>query len=174
MTTAEKPSSGAMALRSAWILLILVLLALDQASKYVIEWVFAYGERRTVIEGLFDLTRFHNPGAAFSFLANSSGWQRPVLAALAVVVSSVLLWLIWREPHRRLQSLAYGLIVAGALGNGIDRVVHGYVIDFILLYHQQWFFPAFNLADTAITFGVLALFVDEWRRWRAHRGQKRS
>lgn len=171
-TARHKPQ--ARALRGAWILLVIVLLGADQASKYVIEWVFVYGERRHIIEGWFDLTRFHNPGAAFSFLANASGWQRPVLTALALLVSAILLWLIWREPQRRLQSLAYALIVAGALGNATDRLLHGYVIDFILLYHQQWFFPAFNIADTAITLGVLAMFVDEWRRWRTHRGQARS
>lgn len=146
----------------AWLALVLVLIGLDQASK---QWVLATlspGERIPVT-GFFDLVLTYNPGAAFSFLADHDGWQRWLFTGLAFVVSGWLLVLLRQHQHERLQPLAFSLIIGGALGNVIDRFMHGAVVDFLYFHAGRYGWPAFNLADSAITVGVALML---WAQWR--------
>ena len=162
------PASDPTARRAAvwpWLVLALVVIVLDQISKYQIIGSFAYGERLSVIAGFFDLTLLYNPGAAFSFLAGHSGWQRWFFAGIAVVASAVLISLLFSARGQRMFSLALTLILGGAIGNLIDRLVLGHVTDFLLFYQGDWAFPAFNLADCAITLGAILLICHELLPW---------
>ncbi len=129
---------------------------LDQLTKALIAAYLAPGET-IVVTPFLQLVTLYNPGAAFSLFAQASGWQRPLLLLLAVAVTLWLLREAQQTSERRAQ-IAFGLIVGGALGNAWDRLVHGAVHDFLLLHYRQWAWPAFNLADSAITIGVLLLF----------------
>ena len=152
---------GRMAL---WLGLVAALVGLDQASKQLAEALLAPYTPHAVVPGFFNLTLAYNPGAAFSFLAGAGGWQRWFFLALALVVGGVLLrWLLLRPAREILWPLAYTLILGGAIGNAVDRALHGHVIDFIQLYYRDWYWPAFNLADSAITIGA-ALYV--WMSFR--------
>ena len=148
-----------------YLLLALVVIVLDQISKYAIIGRFAYAERLPVIDGFFDLTLLYNPGAAFSFLAGHSGWQRWFFAGIAVVASVVLISLLRSQRGQPMFSTALGLILGGAIGNLIDRLVLGHVTDFLLFYQGSWSFPAFNLADCAITLGAILLICHELLPW---------
>ncbi len=151
---------------AAWLWLSLGVIALDQATKFLATRFLALYERVEVLPVL-DFTLLHNTGAAFSLLAGASGWQRWFFIALAFTVSAVLLVWIWRTPRgEKLLPLSLSLILGGALGNVIDRIVHGYVVDFI---HAHWgaaYFPAFNIADAAITIGAGLLILDAFREHR--------
>ena len=153
-----------------WLPLTLVLIVADQWSKGWIETNYFLGEYTPVFFWL-DITRLHNPGAAFSFLADAGGWQRWFFTILALVISVVLLfWL--RSVHaqrERLLSLGLALVLSGAIGNVIDRIEHGYVVDFIHVHWQQAYFPAFNIADAAITVGAALLLWDAFLDWRRSR-----
>lgn len=145
-----------------WLWLAAVVIVADQLSKWWVVNAFELYQRVELLSWL-GMTRLHNTGAAFSFLADAGGWQRWFFVGLGVVVSAgVLVWL--RSLPRSGQAiLACGLalIVGGALGNVIDRVVYGYVVDFISVHYQQdWFFPAFNVADSAISVGAFFLILD--------------
>jgi signal peptidase II len=144
-----------------WLWLTVVVIGLDQITKLLILEHFAYGERLNLLPVL-DLTLAYNTGAAWSFLAAESGWQRWLFTALAVLVSAALVvWL--RRLKARSQGLlacAVSLILAGAVGNVIDRVRLGHVIDFILVYWNEHMFPIFNVADSAITIGAALLLLD--------------
>lgn len=157
--SSEAPASTA----STWpyLLLALLVLVLDQVSKYLVIDHFQYGERMPVIAGFFDLTLLYNPGAAFSFLAGHGGWQRWFFAAIAIGASLFLLYLLRQSRGRVLFSFALGLILGGAIGNLIDRLLLGHVTDFLLFYQGGWHFPAFNLADTAITIGAVLMIGEE-------------
>ena len=145
--------------------LSLTLLVLDQASKHLIEARFVYGEIQTVIAGFFDLTLRYNPGAAFSFLADAGGWQRYFFTGLALIVSGVLVFLIRKHQTETRYALSMALILAGALGNAIDRMLFGHVIDFLLFHWQnQWYYPAFNLADSAIVVGAALMVIDSFKK----------
>ena len=148
-----------------WLWLSVLVIVLDLASKWLAESSLSLYQQVPVINGLFSFTLAYNPGAAFSFLSDAGGWHRWFFIAIAVGVRVMLLvWLArlprdkWREP------VALSLILGGALGNLYDRIVHGHVVDFILVHwEQQWFFPAFNIADSAITVGAAMLIVDMFR-----------
>jgi len=144
-----------------WLPLTVALIAIDQITKLLIVQNFNYGERLNLLPVL-DLTLAYNTGAAWSFLAAESGWQRWMFTGLAVAVSVVLLvWL--KRLKARTQGLlacALSLILAGALGNVIDRLRLGHVIDFILAYWDEHAFPVFNVADSAITIGAALLLLD--------------
>jgi len=148
---------------AAWLWLSLGVIALDQATKFLATRFLELYERVVVLPVL-DFTLLHNTGAAFSLLAGASGWQRWFFIGLALTVSAVLMVWIWRTPRgEKLLPLALSLILGGALGNVIDRIVHGYVVDFI---HAHWgaaYFPAFNIADSAITIGAGLLILDAFR-----------
>lgn len=148
-----------------WPWLVVILVAVDQLTKWLVENSFTYGERVNIMP-MFDLILIYNTGAAFSFLASGSGWQRWVLIAVAIGAIIFIVWLLKHEYKRTLTALALTLILSGAIGNLIDRVWHGHVIDFLLFYREYWYFPAFNIADIAISVGAILLIVDEWRRWR--------
>jgi signal peptidase II len=143
-----------------WLLASLAVVILDQASKAVVVSRFELFDRLPVLP-FFDLVRLHNTGAAFSMLANAGGWQNWFFTAVAVGVSGVLLWWFRQVPRGRvLVPLALALVIGGAIGNLIDRLVYGYVVDFVLLYWRDWSYPAFNVADSAITLGVAGLLYD--------------
>ena len=146
-----------------WLSLALVVMLLDQASKHVV--VSAMQDRPPVeVTSFFNLVLVHNPGAAFSFLAGAGGWQRAFFTTVAVLASVWITWLLYRHPRERLFCAALALVLGGALGNLFDRMVYGHVIDFILVHWQQrWFFPAFNVADCAITVGAALLALDMFK-----------
>ncbi|MGI6408643.1 MAG: signal peptidase II [Gammaproteobacteria bacterium] len=145
-----------------WLWLSVLVIALDQASKHWFEHNLSLYEQIVVIPDLFSWTLAYNKGAAFSFLADQGGWQRWFFALVALVASGVLLvWLKRLQRHERLLAAGLALVLGGALGNLYDRVVLGHVVDFILVHWQdRWFFPAFNLADSAITVGASILILD--------------
>jgi signal peptidase II len=147
---------------------VLLLIGADQLTKGLAQANFFYGERFAVLP-FFDLTLVYNTGAAFSFLAGGSGWQRWFLIAIAVAAIFFIVWMIRTHPQEPRLRFALTLILGGAIGNLIDRVWHGYVIDFLSVYWNQWYFPAFNVADAAITLGAILLIIDEWQRWRRSR-----
>jgi signal peptidase II len=160
--------------RSGWRLLPLSLgvLTLDQVTKAWIERHYELFEATPVLPVL-DITRLHNTGAAFSFLAGAGGWQRWFFTVLALAISVALVLWLRRISSRAEPVLATGLalVLGGALGNAWDRIEHGFVIDFIHVHWGDAYFPAFNVADSAITVGAALLLLDallEWRRERAH------
>ncbi|MGD2082609.1 MAG: signal peptidase II [Chromatiales bacterium] len=143
-----------------WLWLSLVVVALDQVTKWAVSAELLLHQPEPVLP-FFSLTLMHNEGAAFSFLSDQGGWQRWLFIGLAGLVSlGLVVWMARLRENERLVALAFALILGGALGNLIDRVVHGYVIDFLLLHYQQWHWPAFNLADSAITLGAALLVID--------------
>ena len=152
-----------------WLALIAAVIVLDQGTKIAIARLLSYGERKEVVHGFFDLTLLYNKGAAFSFLSAASGWQRWFFTAIGVAAALFIVVMLAKHSSQRLFSTALALIAGGALGNVIDRLVHGHVIDFLLFYHRGWAFPAFNVADSAITVGATLLVLDELLRVRRAR-----
>ncbi len=142
-----------------------VVILADQISKVVIEKTFSFGERHNLLP-FFDLTLLYNKGAAFSFLSSAGGWQRWFFTGMGIAASLFIIYLLARHSSQKLFSFALTLIAGGALGNVIDRFIHGHVIDFLLVYWRNWFFPAFNVADSAITIGAIFLILDELLRVR--------
>ena len=145
-----------------WLVLSALVIVLDQLTKWVAVSELRLYQQVPIIDGLFSFTLAYNTGAAFSFLADASGWQRWLFAVIAIVVSVVLcVWLARLDRSKKLEAIALALILGGAIGNLYDRVIHGKVTDFILVHWQQsWFFPAFNIADSAITVGAALLLFD--------------
>ena len=146
---------------SNWLWLSLAVVALDQWTKYLITDHLDEFEE-VILLPVLELMRLHNQGAAFSFLSNASGWQRWVFTALGLVVAAAILVWLRRLPARGRNLLAAGLclVLAGALGNVIDRVLWGHVIDFVRVHYEGWYFPAFNVADSSITIGAGLLILD--------------
>jgi len=146
---------------ASWLLLSVLVVLADQASKYYITQHFGEFEHITLLPVL-DVTRMHNVGAAFSFLASASGWQRWVFIGLAGVVSvGIIVWLLrLKERAHGLLACGLALVLGGALGNVIDRIRLGYVVDFIHFHWDRAYFPAFNVADSAITVGAACLLLD--------------
>ncbi|MET4000288.1 signal peptidase II [Marinobacterium sp. MBR-109] len=150
--------TGGSALR--WLWLSLLVIVLDLGSKYLADSLLTYASPVPLLP-VFDLTLLYNTGAAFSFLAGAGGWQRWLFVAIALGMSAFLLHWMHRTPRsHRLLGVGLALVLGGALGNLYDRTVHGHVVDFISLHWEGYYFPAFNIADTAITLGTLALLVD--------------
>ncbi|MEH6651033.1 MAG: signal peptidase II [Motiliproteus sp.] len=145
-----------------WLWLALLLLVLDQASKLVALNLLEYARPVTLLP-VFDLTLLFNKGAAFSFLADQPGWQRWFFSSIAVAVGAyLLLWLSRTPKAERRLNIALTMVLAGAIGNLIDRLSYGHVVDFISLHWQQYYYPAFNVADSTITVGVVLLLWDAW------------
>ena len=161
-----KGGSGAL---QRWLWLAAAIVVVDQLSKFAILRSLSFGERIAVVPGLFDLTLVYNRGAAFSFLAGASGWQRWFFTGLGIAAAIFIVWLLARHGSQRLFAFALALILGGAIGNVIDRIAHGQVVDFLLVYLQRFHWPAFNVADSAITVGAALLIVDELRRVRRGR-----
>ncbi|WP_051202241.1 signal peptidase II [Ferrimonas senticii] len=148
----------------AWLWLAAISLLADQASKLWVAASFEYGVRLPLIPSL-NLTYVHNPGAAFSFLADAGGWQRWGFAVFALAVTAALLVMLRTEPkNNRLINISYALIISGAIGNMIDRLAYGYVIDFIDFYVGNWHWPAFNIADSAICIGAALMIIDSFKQ----------
>lgn len=150
---------------STWLGLALAVLLLDQFTKVLIVGYYREGDS-TFITGFFNVVRVHNHGAAFSFLAQAGGWQRWFFTAVGCVASVAIVWMLKAHPGQRLFCFALGLILGGAVGNVIDRLVYGYVVDFLDFHAYGVHFPAFNVADSAITVGACCLILDELRRVR--------
>lgn len=142
-----------------WYALAIAVIALDQISKHWVSAALTYGEP-VVFTPFFNFTLLHNPGAAFSFLSDAGGWQRWFFTVVAAVVSVVLVIWLARVSEKRYEALALALILGGAIGNLYDRVVLGYVVDFIVVHYQDYYWPAFNIADSAITVGAVLLILD--------------
>ena len=151
-----------------WLALALAVILADQFTKTLIVGWFQLGDSREVT-GFFNLVRVHNTGAAFSFLAGASGWQRWFFVGLGSAASVLIVWMLRRHAGQTLFCAAISLILGGALGNVIDRLLHGYVVDFIQVHYDYAFFPSFNLADSAITVGATLLVLDELLRVRRGR-----
>ncbi len=147
-----------------WLLLATIVVIVDQLTKILVLKRFKFAERLNVISDFFDLTLVFNKGAAFSFLANAGGWQRWFFVAIAVVAIFFLLYLLAKHGGQTLFAFGVSLILGGAIGNVIDRILHGQVTDFLLFYWHPYYFPAFNVADAAITVGAGCLIFDELRR----------
>ena len=150
-----------------WIAFAIVVAVLDQLSK---QWVLdslSYGQR-VPVTSFFDLVLVFNPGAAFSFLAEHGGWQRWFFTVLALGISAWLLALMHHHRHEKLLPAAFALIIGGALGNVYDRLVHGAVVDFLHFHYAGWSWPAFNLADSAITVGVVMMLWGQLSGHAAH------
>ena len=151
-----------------WLAIALLIILLDQFTKTLIIGNFQLGESRTVTS-FFNVVRVHNAGAAFSFLAGASGWQRWFFVGLGTVATGFIVWMLRNHGGQRMFSWALSLILGGAIGNVIDRLLHGHVIDFIQLHAAGWYFPSFNIADSAITVGAVLLILDELMRVRRTR-----
>lgn len=144
------------------VLAVAAVLLADQLSKYAISAHFAYGEVLP-ITSFFNLVLVYNPGAAFSFLSGASGWQRPMFICITVAAIALITWMIRKHSADKLFGWGLTLILAGAVGNLIDRIVLGHVIDFLDFHTPDWHFWAFNVADSAITVGAGLLILDSFR-----------
>ena len=168
MTTASESRSLQVPLKlTRWVLLASLIVLIDQLSKLWFDSALRYGERLHVFS-FFDFTLLYNRGAAFSFLADQPGWQRWFFTILGLGASGFILWMMHKNRNQSRLLLALTLILGGALGNVIDRLAYGHVIDFLLFYWQNWYYPAFNIADTCITLGAILLILDEVIRLRGH------
>jgi len=146
-----------------WLWLTAVIVIIDQYTKLLVVQNLLEYERITLLP-ILDLVRFHNTGAAFSLLANAGGWQHWLFVGVAVVVSIGILWYQWLLPAHGCRLLAAGLalVLGGAIGNVIDRLIYSYVVDFIFFFYGDWSWPAFNVADSAITVGVVFILFDNF------------
>ncbi len=150
----------------AWLLLSAVVVALDQLTKHVVQQTVPFGSPIRVTP-FFDLVLVYNPGAAFSFLSTAPGWQRELFIGIAAVAAVLIVFLLRRNVADRLFCFALSLILGGALGNLVDRILLGAVVDFLHFHVAQYYWPAFNVADSAITCGAGLLIWDSLRRSKA-------
>lgn len=148
-----------------WLGLALILVIADQFTKVLILGYYKLGDATTVTP-FFNIVRAHNTGAAFSFLAAASGWQRWLFTGIGIAATLFIVYLLRTHPGQKLFSFALACILGGAVGNVIDRLLHGYVVDFLQFHWGGWYFPAFNVADSAITVGAACLILDELLRVR--------
>lgn len=146
-----------------WYGISAVVIALDLYTKHLIEAAFAYGDMLT-INSFFDLVRYHNQGAAFSFLADAGGWQKWFFSGISVVAAIVITYLIQKHRTEKLFCVGLALVLGGAIGNLYDRVTLGYVVDFLNFHYQDLYWPAFNVADSAICIGVGLLLLDSFKK----------
>ena len=161
MARASKGGSGML----QWLGLAFIILLVDQFTKVLIVGYYQLGDSTTITSS-FNVIRVHNSGAAFSFLAGASGWQRWFFTVLGFVAAGIIVWMLKSHPGQKLFCFAMACILGGALGNVIDRIVYGYVIDFLDFHWRGMHFPAFNVADSAITVGAICLILDELLRVR--------
>lgn len=151
-----------------WLGLAFVILLVDQFTKVLIVGYYHLGDS-SFVTSFFNVVRVHNSGAAFSFLAGASGWQRWFFTVVGLVAAGVILWMLKSHPGQRLFSFAMACILGGAIGNVVDRLLYGYVVDFLDFHWHGMHFPAFNVADSAITVGATCLILDELLRVRRTR-----
>lgn len=151
-----------------WLGIALILVIADQFTKVLILGYYRLGDS-TYVTSFFNVVRAHNTGAAFSFLAAASGWQRWLFTGIAVAAVVFIVWLLRSHAGQRLFCFSLACILGGAVGNLVDRLLHGYVVDFLQFHWRGWYFPAFNVADSAITIGAAGLILDELLRVRRAR-----
>jgi signal peptidase II len=159
--SAKAGSSGML----QWLGLAFIILLVDQFTKVLIVGYYHLGDS-TYVTSFFNVVRAHNSGAAFSFLAGASGWQRWFFTIVGFVAAAVIIWMLRSHAGQKLFSFAMACILGGAIGNVVDRMAHGYVIDFLDFHWHGMHFPAFNVADSAITLGAICLILDELLRVR--------
>jgi signal peptidase II len=158
-------SSGTML---PWLGLALLLLMADQFTKVLILGYYRLGDA-TYVTSFFNVVRAHNTGAAFSFLQSASGWQRWFFTGIGITAALFIVWMLKSHAGQKLFSFAMACILGGAVGNVVDRMLHGYVVDFLDFHYASWHFPAFNVADSAISVGAVCLILDELLRVRRAR-----
>ena len=158
-TTSTKSSSAML----PWLGLALLLLMADQFTKVLILGYYKLGDG-TYVTSFFNVVRVHNNGAAFSFLATAGGWQRWFFTGIGIAAALFIVWMLRAHAGQKLFSFAMACILGGAIGNVIDRSMYGYVVDFLDFHYAGWHFPAFNVADSAITVGAICLILDELLR----------
>ena len=145
---------------SRYFIIAVLIIVLDQLTKWMVLARFTYAERLTIIDGFFDLILVYNKGAAFSFLADAGGWQKYFFTILAFAICIYLGRGIVKNQFTTIGKFAAAFIIGGALGNVVDRLIHGHVVDFLLFYYKNWSYPAFNLADSFICVGAVLLLWD--------------
>ncbi|MGE4241163.1 signal peptidase II [Ramlibacter sp.] len=164
ISTTSSSSSGML----PWLGLALIILIADQFTKVLILGYYKLGDS-TYVAPFFNIVRAHNTGAAFSFLADASGWQRWLFTGIAVAATIFILWMLRSHHAQKLFSFSLALILGGAVGNLVDRLLHGYVVDFLQFHWRNAYFPAFNIADSAICVGAACLIIDELFRVKKSR-----
>ena len=163
-TTFTKSSSGML----PWLGLALLILIADQFTKVLILGYYKLGDA-TYVTSFFNVVRVHNSGAAFSFLAGAGGWQRWLFTGIGVAAALFIIWMLKSHAGQKLFSFSLACILGGAIGNVIDRSLYGFVVDFLDFHYAGWHFPAFNIADSAISIGAVCLVLDEILRVRRTR-----
>ena len=163
-TTFTKSSGGML----PWLGLALLILIADQFTKVLILGYYKLGDA-TYVTSFFNVVRVHNAGAAFSFLANAGGWQRYLFTGIGIAAAIFIIWMLRSHNGQKLFAFALACILGGAIGNVIDRTLYGYVVDFLDFHYAGWHFPAFNIADAAISIGAVCLILDEILRVRRSR-----
>ena len=146
-----------------WISISAIVVALDLYTKHLVQRAFEYGEHLT-ITSFFDLVRYHNEGAAFSFLADAGGWQKWFFSGVSMIAVVVITYLLKKHQNQKLFSVGLALVLGGAIGNLYDRLTLGYVVDFLSFHVNDWYYPAFNVADSAICVGVALLLLDGFKK----------
>jgi signal peptidase II len=146
-----------------WMSVSAVVFGLDLYTKHLIQNAFEYAEHLK-ITSFFDLVRYHNEGAAFSFLSNAGGWQKWFFSGISMIAILVITYLIKKHQSQKLFCLGLALLLGGAIGNLYDRLTLGYVVDFLSFHVNDWFWPAFNVADSAICVGVALLLIDSFKK----------
>jgi signal peptidase II len=148
-----------------WLALAAIIVVADQFTKTLILGYYQLGDS-TYVTSFFNVVRAHNTGAAFSFLADAGGWQRWFFTGIGVVATIFIVWMLKGHGGQKLFAFALSCILGGAVGNVVDRLLHGYVVDFLDFHFKGYHFPAFNVADSAITVGAICLILDEILRVR--------
>jgi signal peptidase II len=151
-----------------WLCLAIIIILADQFTKTLILGYYKLGDS-TPVTSFFNIVRVHNTGAAFSFLANAGGWQRWFFTGIGAVATIFILWMLRSHHAQKLFSFALACILGGAIGNVVDRLLHGYVVDFLDFHVKGWHWPAFNIADSAIFIGAACLILDEILRVKRSR-----
>lgn len=146
-----------------WLAISTLIVVLDLYTKFLVQGAFNYGDHLT-ITSFFDLVRYHNEGAAFSFLANAGGWQKIFFSGISMIAIVVIIYLLRKYTTQKLFCFALALVLGGAIGNLYDRLTLGYVVDFLFFHYQAYAWPAFNVADSAICVGVALLFLDSFKK----------
>lgn len=150
-----------------WFSISAVVVALDLYTKHLVQKAFVYGEHLNITP-FFDLVRYHNEGAAFSFLASAGGWQKWFFTGFSLIAIGVIIYLLKKHSTQKLFCIGLALVLGGAIGNVYDRITLGYVVDFLYFYYQQFSWPAFNVADSAICVGVGLLLLDSFKSEKPH------
>ncbi|WP_047539546.1 signal peptidase II [Methylotenera versatilis] len=146
-----------------WLTISAIVIALDLYTKHLVQSAFQYAEHLTVTS-FFDVVRYHNEGAAFSFLADAGGWQKWFFSGISLVAILVITYLLKKHQNQKLFCTGLALVLGGAIGNLYDRLTLGYVVDFLHFHYQAYAWPAFNVADSAICVGVALLLIDSFKK----------